>query len=224
MEEHDPAVGRPGLRERKKQKTRQTIVEVASRLFAEQGYTETTLSQVAEEAEVALSTIFNYFPGKPEIVFAVIDSIIESARERIVNRPEAEDAISAVLAWVTTVLPEVEQPYTQAIRRLPEIVSSHPDLRAGERLRFALLEDALADGFARDLAEPAEGMRARVMAAIALGGMIDVWNDWYRAHASDAEFDLSGIFEMKAEHLRHALEAGLEAIEMLPRPAATVGI
>jgi len=213
-----------GLRERKKQKTRQAIVEVASRLFAEQGYAETTLSQVAEEAEVALSTIFNYFPGKPEIVFAVVDAIIESARERIVNRPEGEDAIQAILSWVTTVLPDVELPYTQSIRRLPEIVSSHPDLRAAERLRYALLEDALADGFARDLGEPSDAMRPRVMAAIALGGMMDVWSDWYRAHASDAEFDLSGIFEIKAEHLRVSLVAGLEAIEMLPRPASTVGV
>jgi AcrR family transcriptional regulator len=213
---------RAGLRERKKQRTRQTIVEVATRLFAEQGYDETTLMQVAEDAEVALSTIFNYFPGKNDIVFAVIDSVIESARERIVDRPEGGDASSAVLAWITEVLPVVERPYTEAIRRIPEIIQSHPDLVAEERLRYALLEDALAEGFARDLGEGVDGMRARVMAAIALGGMLDVWKDWYAHHASDADFDLVEIFTLKADYLRGALEAGLQAIEMLPRPAAGV--
>src|SRR6516162_426995 len=111
------AATRVGLRERKKQKTRQTIVEVATRLFADKGYAETTLAQVAEEAEVALSTIFNYFPGKPDIVFAAFDAVIESARERIVGRPGEEDARSAILGWITEVLPDVELPYTQAIRR-----------------------------------------------------------------------------------------------------------
>ena len=212
-----PAVSRVGLRERKKQKTRQTIVEVATRLFADKGYAETTLAQVAEEAEVALSTIFNYFPGKPDIVFAAFDAVIESARERIVGRPGEEDARSAILGWITEVLPDVELPYTQAIRRMPQIMVSTPELRGEERLRYALLEDALAEGFARDLCEPAAGMRARVMAAIAVGGMIDVWNDWYALHATDAEFDLTELLGLKAAHVAEALAAGLEAIERLPR-------
>jgi AcrR family transcriptional regulator len=42
------AATKPGLRERKKQKTRQAIVEIASRLFLEQGYQQTTLMQIAE--------------------------------------------------------------------------------------------------------------------------------------------------------------------------------
>ena len=61
---------RPGLRERKKQRTRRTIVDVATRLFAEQGYDATTLVQIADEAEIAPSTFFNYFPAKVDIVFA----------------------------------------------------------------------------------------------------------------------------------------------------------
>ena len=89
---------REGLRERKKQRTRQTIVDVATRLFAEHGYSETTLGEVAAEAEVALSTIFNYFPTKADIVFAPTDIVIESARERILGRPLEEDATVAILA------------------------------------------------------------------------------------------------------------------------------
>jgi AcrR family transcriptional regulator len=106
-----------GLRERKKLKTRQAIVEAATTRFAEKGYAETTLAEVADGAEVALSTIFNYFPGKPDIVFAVLDAAVASAQERIVERPEGETASHAVLAWVREVLPELERPYTEAIRR-----------------------------------------------------------------------------------------------------------
>jgi AcrR family transcriptional regulator len=207
---------RVGLRERKKQRTRQQIVDVATRLFAEKGYAETTLAEVAEEAEVALSTIFNYFPSKPDIVFALQDALIESARERIVDRPEAESAKDAVIAWVTETLPSVERPYTETIRRLSAIVPSNPELIAEERLRHALLEDAVATGFARDLGETPDGMRPRVLAAIAIGGMVDVWNEWYALHAGDADFDLVEVFELKADYIRRALEAGLAAIETFP--------
>ena len=207
-----------GLRERKKLKTRQAIVEAGTTLFAERGYAETTLAEVADAAEVALSTIFNYFPGKPDIVFAVYDALVASAQERVVQRPEGETAKHAVLVWVREVLPELERPYAEAIRRSAEIIQSDPDLVAAERLRMALLEDEIALGFARDLDEDPPGVRSRMMAAIALGGMIDVWNDWIAAHGGDAELDFVELSELKAEYLEKALEAGLEAVAMLPDP------
>jgi AcrR family transcriptional regulator len=207
-----------GLRERKKQRTRQAIVEAATRLFAERGYADTTLAEVAEEAEVALSTIFNYFPGKLDIVFAMLDALIESAQARIVERPDEETASHAVLAWVREVLPDLEKPYTETIRRSDEIIRSDPDLVAAERLRGALLEDEIALGFARDLGEEPPGVRSRMMAAIALGGMVDVWNDWIAMHRGDADLDFVELNELKAEYLEKALAAGLRAVEMLPDP------
>ena len=207
-----------GLRERKKQRTRQAIVEAATRLFAERGYGDTTLAEVADEAEVALSTIFNYFPGKPDIVFAMTDTVIESARARVVERPEGETATEAVLAWVSEVLPELERPYTEVIRRSPEIIASDPELLAAERLRAALLEDELALGFARDLGESPPGVRSRMLAAIAYGGMVDVWKDWIAMHRGDADLDFVELNELKAEYLEKALAAGLQAVEMLPSP------
>ena len=62
---------RPGLRERKKERTRAQIRETALRLFAEQGYEATTVQQVAEAAEVSLSTLFRYFPTKARLVLRV---------------------------------------------------------------------------------------------------------------------------------------------------------
>jgi AcrR family transcriptional regulator len=209
---------RLGLRERKKQKTRQAIVEAALTLFAEKGYADTTLAEVADAAEVALSTIFNYFPGKPDIVFAVLDAITASAQERVVERPAGETATHAVLHWVREVLPELERPYNEAIRLGAEVIQSDPDLVAAERLRNALLEDELALGFARDLGEDPPGVRSRMMAAIALGGMVDVWNNWIAMHAGDAELDFVELNELKAEYLEKALKAGLKAVEMLPDP------
>lgn len=59
---------RPGLRERKKARTRASIQEHAVRLFRAQGYDDTTVEQIAEAAEVSPSTVFRYFPTKEDLV------------------------------------------------------------------------------------------------------------------------------------------------------------
>ena len=205
-----------GLRERKKQRTRQTIVDEATRLFVAQGYQQTTLAQIAEAADVSTSTFFNYFATKVDIVFCLLDAAIESAQARIIGRREDEPATEAIAAWLTEVLPSVEQPYADAIRRMPTIVESASELRAEERLRLARLEDVLAAGFARDLGESADGLRSRVLAAMALRGMVEAWSAWFEKHATDADFQLSEALEAKAEHVVRLLERGLELVDLLP--------
>jgi AcrR family transcriptional regulator len=211
-------IARLGLRERKKQRTRQSIIDVAVRLFAERGYAETTLVEIAEVAEISPSTFFNYFPSKVDIVFGLMDAVIESARGRVLGRPDGESASQAVLAWVADDLIAVERPYSEALRSIPRIVDSDADLRSEERLRFARLEDVLATAFARDIGESPDGLRARVMATIAVRGMVDVWNAWYQQHSSDADFDPADALALKADYLRRALEAGLNVITSLPSP------
>ena len=210
--------GRLGLRELKKQRTRQAIVDVSVRLFAQYGYAETTLVEIADAAEISPSTFFNYFPSKLDIVFDLLDAVIASARERILGRPNTEPATSAILAWITEDLASVERPYTEALRTIPMIVSSDANLRSEQRRRLALLEDVLAAAFARDLGELSDGLRARVMSVIAMRGMLDVWNSWHKQHASDSHLDLNDLLALKAEYLERALDAGLQAIELLPNP------
>ena len=77
---------RPGLRERKRVKTRALIQEHALRLFREQGYDETSIEEIAEASEVSPSTVFRYFPTKPDLVIYdnLDERMIEAFRR---NRP-----------------------------------------------------------------------------------------------------------------------------------------
>ena len=60
----------PGLRERKKKRTREQIVAAARRLFVERGYDATSVADIAEAAEIGQSTFFVYFPTKADVLFA----------------------------------------------------------------------------------------------------------------------------------------------------------
>jgi len=60
-------------RKRKKLQTRQRLMEVALRLFREQGYSDTTVGQITEAADVAKSTFFNYFETKEAILPALAE-------------------------------------------------------------------------------------------------------------------------------------------------------
>ena len=208
-----------GLRERKKRRTRETIVSVATTLFAEQGYEATTTAQIADAADVSSSTFFKYFPTKADVVFSLFDAVIESAEERVLGRPAGEQATRAVVAWIAEDLPAVEAPFVELLHESSALIDSDPELQAQYRLRSARFEDVLAAAFAGDLGEPADGVRARVLAAIAWRGMLDVWTAWQETHASDEDVDLKELCEVKADYIRRALEAGLQAVELLPRPA-----
>ena len=59
----------PGLRERKKEQTRQLIAETARRLFGERGFERVTVAEIARAAEVSEQTVFNYFPTKEDLVY-----------------------------------------------------------------------------------------------------------------------------------------------------------
>jgi AcrR family transcriptional regulator len=208
-----------GLRERKKRRTRETIVAVATRLFVEHGYEATTTAQIADASEVSSSTFFKYFPTKSDVVFSLFDALIESADERLGTRREGEAAADALVAWIGEDLPEVEATYVELLHESDRLISSDAELQAQYRLRSARFEDVLAAAFASDLGESVDGVRARVLAAIAWRGMLDVWVAWHETHASDEEEDLKAICAVKADYVRRALDAGLQAVELLPRPA-----
>ncbi|WP_411136713.1 TetR/AcrR family transcriptional regulator [Streptomyces sp. C10] len=80
-----------GRRERKKAQTRQALTDAAVRLFTERGFDNVGVREVAEAADVSLSTLFKHFPSKEALVFD-LDADIESAliaaiRDRTSGQP-----------------------------------------------------------------------------------------------------------------------------------------
>ncbi|WP_188192827.1 TetR/AcrR family transcriptional regulator [Nonomuraea sp. SYSU D8015] len=79
-----------GLRERKKQRTRRALIEAALRLFEEKGYAETTLAEIAAEADVSTRTFFSYFTSKEDLVFYDGQERLEKALALLATRRPGE--------------------------------------------------------------------------------------------------------------------------------------
>jgi len=88
----------PGLRERHMDRTRAAIVDAALKLFAEQGFTETTVDAIAERADVGRRTFFRYFPAKESVLFHDIDAQIQATLDSLSARPQGEPPFEALVA------------------------------------------------------------------------------------------------------------------------------
>jgi AcrR family transcriptional regulator len=93
-------VSEQGLRERKKERTRQHIAETAARLFAERGYEHVAVSDVAREAEVAEQTVYNYFPTKEQLVLDRDELVRDRLCGLIRARPPSITPAAAVRHFV----------------------------------------------------------------------------------------------------------------------------
>ncbi|WP_086706844.1 TetR/AcrR family transcriptional regulator [Streptomyces antimycoticus] len=137
----------PGLRERKKIKTRQAIRRAALRLFAEQGYDATPVDRIAAAADVSTSTVFRYFPAKEDIVLT--DEYDALMAEAIRERPGDETPAASLRHAVVGLLgPAAGAEREELLARLA-LVRQVPALRArmsgGLGDSGTLLGEALAE-------------------------------------------------------------------------------
>jgi len=89
-----------GLRELKKARTFRHIADTAARLFAERGYENVAVADVAREAEVAEQTVYNYFPTKDQLVTDRDQQVQERLSDLIRSRPRGITAAAAAREFV----------------------------------------------------------------------------------------------------------------------------
>jgi AcrR family transcriptional regulator len=116
-----------GLRERKKARTRAAIQRHALRLFREQGYYATTVSQIAEAAEVSESTFFRYFPNKEDVV--LWDDFDPRVIEVFRAQPPGTRPIQALRTAIRQVLSELAPDDEAAMRERMDLMLAVPELR-----------------------------------------------------------------------------------------------
>ena len=86
----------PGLRERRKQETRQAISNIATQMFVDRGFDVVTIAEVADAAGVAKMTVTNYFPRKEDLVLDRAGAIERHLADVIAARAPGESMLAAV--------------------------------------------------------------------------------------------------------------------------------
>jgi TetR/AcrR family transcriptional regulator, regulator of mycofactocin system len=159
-----------GLRERKKQQTRQAIHEAAMRLFAERGYDATTIADIAEAAGISPRTFFSYFTAKEEAVFQKFDMAYEEYTHALQNRPAGMTALAALREWI---IQEAHKytPTAENLRLEAKLREESPAVAACELRHNRMYEARLAEAVAEDLGEPADSLRPRLVAAAAMAAL-----------------------------------------------------
>jgi AcrR family transcriptional regulator len=159
-----------GLRERKKQRTREQIIEAAMSLFAERGYHATTIADIADAADVSPRTFFSYFPSKEAVVFHDAERDVDGLASALRDRLPGETAFDALRRWIDTIIDERMGERDEALlrKRLCREDEGLANFQGGVMARIhELLLGAIAD----DLGEPPDALRPRLVAAAALAAL-----------------------------------------------------
>ena len=163
-------VAEQGLRELKKQRTRQLITETASRLFSERGFDAVTVAEVARAAEVSPGTVFNYFPTKEDLFYAEMLSFEEKLMEAVRNRPDGESVLNAFKrVFLSGYKRLADDKAAEMIATAAGIIRASPALQAREREIDARSTQALAALLAEEAGRAANRVEAWVVANALMG-------------------------------------------------------
>jgi AcrR family transcriptional regulator len=190
-----------GLRERKKQRTRETIVRAALDLFAEKGYDATTVAEIAEASDISPRTFFGYFPTKEDVVFHDHEELMREFVRRMRERPPGEQALVTLRTWILEMTDHFEQVEERERRRL---VQSTPSLVVRERTNLAEVEQVLAAAIADDLAVDEHALRPHLVSAAAIAALMEIGR---RRDVAPAEGNASEAIDEALEFARGGLEA-----------------
>ncbi|MWA05754.1 TetR family transcriptional regulator [Actinomadura sp. LD22] len=164
---------RTGLRERKKRRTRHAIASAALRLFAERGYEETTIADIAAAADVAPRTFFGYFPSKEDVVFAEVDDRLGEVAERLAAREPGETPLQAIRRCVVDVLEALVSEHGEYGAVQIALILERPGLQARALQRLTDTQEKI-EGLLRDLCPGIDEIDAVAAAGVAVGGMQSV--------------------------------------------------
>ncbi|MEV6021310.1 MULTISPECIES: helix-turn-helix domain-containing protein [unclassified Streptomyces] len=157
-----------GRRERKKAATRQALADAALRLFSERGYDDVGVREIADAADVSVTTLFKHFPdGKEALVFDQdVDreaAVVAAVRERPAGQ-SVPRALHRMLLSEHSRRVHEDPRFDDFLR----LIDTTPALREYARRMWLRHENALAAAIAADAGLPADDSGCRALAHFAL--------------------------------------------------------
>jgi AcrR family transcriptional regulator len=161
-----------GLRERKKQQTRELIAQTARRLFLERGFDHVPVAEIARAADVSEKTVFNYYTRKEDLVYFQLEAFEEELLAAVRDRAPGESVLDAFSRFVLQrrgLLAESDPEAAERLAALTRMITESPALLTREREIFERYTDSLAELLARETAAAPDDVEPRVVANALMG-------------------------------------------------------
>jgi AcrR family transcriptional regulator len=140
--------------------------EAALQLFAERGFEQVTVAEIAERAGLTERTFFRYFADKREVLFAGAEGLQNLFVSAVASAPESAVPIDAVAAALDAVAAFFQE-HDASVRRRQALFAANPELRERELIKLASLAAAVADALRRrGVGHPAASLTAEAGIAV----------------------------------------------------------
>jgi AcrR family transcriptional regulator len=160
----------PGLRERKKQRTRALIADAALRLFLERGFEAVTIAEIAQAADVDAKTIYNYFPSKPDLVFQRLEAFEQALLDAVRTRKTGESILAAFARFVLDTQGLLtKEDANEELHAINRMIVASPALLAHEQQVFAHFTASLAALIAQETGARPDDVHPSVVAHALIG-------------------------------------------------------
>jgi len=165
-------VATAGLRERKKQQTRQEIFEASQRLFAKHGFEAVTVAAIARAADVSAMTVFNYFPTKEDLFYSRLEAFEEELLSAVHQRQPGESALAAFGRFMSVprgLLASEDPDVVEQLAAIVRVIADSPSLLAREQQIYARYTASLSAVLAEESGAHTDDVRPWVIANTLIG-------------------------------------------------------
>jgi AcrR family transcriptional regulator len=167
-----------GLRERKKQQTRDKLIEAAIDLSDVQGFDQTTVEQIVEAANVSARTFTHYFPTKASVILALLHDLTEAVNAELALVPLDVKPLPALLAANIGMLRRAKDHVgpmsSDRIVALLRMVNSSPTL---QRLSIDFRSHETTEALAKRMELSVDDPEVRLTSAIWAAVIVTAWGD-----------------------------------------------
>lgn len=193
-----------GLRERKKQRTRATLIDAAVELCNRQGFDNTTVEQIAAVADVSPRTFSRYFPTKDSIALALVDEIIDQVAVELARQPADLNHLEAILRAYVAMGEAAKRAGPDDLRAervlcIARVILSSPTLRqVTVEFRGNAVERVLAQRMGVGLGDRRARLAAATWSAVIMTALTDLVQDnrdWSTVSIDDMIERLEAVFE-----------------------------
>lgn len=188
-----------GLRERKQKLTKDAIWDAAIDLFAEKGFDDTTIDEIAEAAFVSRRSFFRYFESKNDLMAHPVANMAKSLAQAVASCPTMASP-AELLRYVVSALAQqaVEEPRTAKVM---QIAARYPAAQEALVSRMATVQGEIEEAFRGRFKD---AFTVRILSSLTLSVLSLATHHWFTSGQKDIQGSTRKVFSAIAEFVDHA--------------------